>query len=135
MRSAKLAQLHDFIVGELEGGYDTHVGERGVRLSGGQRQRIGVARALYHQPSVLVLDEATSALDPRTEAAILEHLGSMEGTRTTITVTHRLSSVGHCDQIFLLESGRIIASGTYTEITAEQAFRDLAHTQEPVGAP
>jgi len=94
-----MAQILDFIETELPGGFETNVGERGIRLSGGQRQRIGLARALYHHPSVLILDEATSALDMATEAKLLEALRRLAGKLTMIVGAHRLSAVANCDQI------------------------------------
>jgi len=97
--ACSLAQILDFIEGELHDGFGTSVGERGIRLSGGQRQRIGLARALYHRPSLLILDEATSALDVTTEAKLLEALRSLTGKLTTIIAAHRLSAVANCDQL------------------------------------
>ena len=94
-----MAQILEFIETETRGGFDAFVGERGVRLSGGQRQRIGLARALYHSPSLLILDEATSALDVATEARLLEALGGLEGKLTMVVAAHRLSAVANCDQI------------------------------------
>jgi ATP-binding cassette, subfamily B, bacterial PglK len=94
-----MAQLLDFIEAELPDGFDTNVGERGIRLSGGQRQRIGLARALYHRPSLLILDEATSALDVATEAKLLEALRSLAGKLTMVVAAHRLSAVANCDQL------------------------------------
>ena len=99
-----MAQILDFIETETRGGFDTYVGERGVRLSGGQRQRIGLARALYHRPSLLILDEATSALDVATEARLLEALRGLEGKLTMVVAAHRLSAVANCDQIVDLAS-------------------------------
>ena len=93
------AQLLDFIETELRDGFSTHVGERGIRLSGGQRQRIGLARALYHRPSLLILDEATSALDTTTEAKLLDALRSLAGKLTMVVAAHRLSAVANCDQL------------------------------------
>jgi ABC-type bacteriocin/lantibiotic exporter with double-glycine peptidase domain len=87
---------------------NTFVGERGVRLSGGQRQRIGIARALYNNPEVLVFDEATSALDVKTEREVMAAIDSFKGSKTIIIVTHRLTTVEHCDKIFQIESGRLI---------------------------
>ena len=97
-----MAQILDFIEGELPDGFDTNTGERGIRLSGGQRQRIGLARALYHRPSLLVLDEATSALDIATEARLLEALRSLAGKLTMVVAAHRLSAVENCDQLLNL---------------------------------
>jgi ATP-binding cassette, subfamily B, bacterial PglK len=94
-----MAQILDFIEAELRDGFETKVGERGIRLSGGQRQRIGLARALYHRPSLLILDEATSALDVATEAKLLKALRSLTGKLTTIIAAHRLSAVANCDQL------------------------------------
>jgi len=93
------AQILDFIETELRDGFDTIVGERGIRLSGGQRQRIGLARALYHRPSLLILDEATSALDVATEARLLEALRGLEGKLTMVVAAHRLSTLAGCDQL------------------------------------
>ncbi|MBM6404308.1 ABC transporter ATP-binding protein [Phycicoccus sp. CSK15P-2] len=109
------AELDDLIA---ERGLDVEVGERGVGLSGGQQQRIGIARALYHRPSVLVLDEATSALDNVTEHAVTSALARAEGEVTSVVVAHRLSTVRRCDQILFLEGGRVAASGTFDEVVA-----------------
>jgi len=99
-----MAQILDFIEAELRDGFETKVGERGIRLSGGQRQRIGLARALYHRPSLLILDEATSALDVATEAKLLEALRSLTGKLTMVVAAHRLSAVANCDQVIDLAS-------------------------------
>ncbi len=99
-----MAQILEFIEGELPDGFDTNTGERGIRLSGGQRQRIGLARALYHRPSLLVLDEATSALDIATEARLLEALRSLAGKLTMVVAAHRLSAVANCDQLIDLSN-------------------------------
>ena len=104
-KCARMAQVHDFIVDQLPHGYDTAVGERGVRLSGGQRQRIGIARALYHDPAVLVFDEATSALDNETEAAVMEAVSALSYSKTIIIIAHRLTTVAGCDQRVTLEDG------------------------------
>jgi ABC-type bacteriocin/lantibiotic exporter with double-glycine peptidase domain len=110
LREAALgAQILDFIEKELPHGFQTTVGERGVRLSGGQRQRIGLARALYHHPQVLILDEATSALDHQTELAVMETIHRLQGTLTIITIAHRLSTLERCDRIISLENGKIMS--------------------------
>lgn len=109
------AQLEDLIE-QLPEGIKTRVGERGVRLSGGQRQRIGIARALYHERQVLVLDEATSALDSETENLITDSLKSLSGQKTMIVIAHRLSTVEHCDQVYLMEKGKVVQSGSYEEV-------------------
>jgi ABC-type multidrug transport system fused ATPase/permease subunit len=105
-RAIRAAQLDEFVAG-LPDGIDTLVGERGVRLSGGQRQRIGIARALYHDPAVLVLDEATSALDTATESGVMEAVTALHGAKTVLIVAHRLSTVAHCDRLYRLEQGRV----------------------------
>ena len=115
-RAARVANIHDFVVGELADGYRTMVGERGIRLSGGQRQRIGIARAVYHDPDILVLDEATSALDNITEQSVLQAVERMAGRKTLVMIAHRLSTVRKCDEIFLLDKGRVIAHGSYEEL-------------------
>lgn len=107
--AAQGAQILNFIESELPSGFQTIVGERGVRLSGGQRQRIGLARALYHRPQVLILDEATSALDHQTELAVMETIHRLQGTLTIITIAHRLSTLERCDRIIRLEKGRQIS--------------------------
>jgi ABC-type multidrug transport system fused ATPase/permease subunit len=114
-RALRAAQLEAF-VRELPEGLDTVVGERGVRLSGGQRQRIGIARALYHDPPVLVLDEATSALDTATEAGVMEAVRALRGEKTILIIAHRLTTVAHCDVVHRLEAGRIVASGRLDEL-------------------
>ncbi len=126
-RSARMAELHDFVANHLEDGYDTQVGERGVRLSGGQCQRIGIARALYHNPDILVLDEATSALDGETERAVMDAVHNLSKAKTIILVAHRLSTVRQADKIFLLDQGVVSASGTYEELMTEsESFKSMA---------
>ena len=122
VRAARLAHLHDFILSELPKGYDTGIGERGVRLSGGQRQRIGIARALYHDPAVLVLDEATSALDNMTESVIMEALATLSRQKTILMVAHRLTTVRDCDMIVVLDRGRISDIGTYHELMEREGI-------------
>jgi len=104
------------LLGQLPEGVDTLLGERGVRLSGGQRQRVALARAFYHQRSVLVMDEATSALDNETEHEIVEEIKRLKGLITTIIIAHRLTTVEHCDRIYLLEKGKLVSSGTAKEM-------------------
>jgi ABC-type multidrug transport system fused ATPase/permease subunit len=113
--SLRLAEIDDFVAA-LPDGVDTVVGEHGVRLSGGQRQRIGLARALYNQPRVLVLDEATSSLDSNTESRILDTIATLRGSLTIITVSHRLSTLKHCDRIYFLRDGRVTSVGTFEDL-------------------
>jgi ABC-type multidrug transport system fused ATPase/permease subunit len=124
--AARIANLHDFVSRELKDGYQTLIGERGVRLSGGQRQRIGIARALYKSPKVLILDEATSALDNLTERAVMEAVNNLSSKVTIVLIAHRLTTVRNCDQIILLDRGKMLAVGTYDELMAtNERFRDL----------
>lgn len=126
-RAARIANLHEFVSSELPQQYQTTVGERGVRLSGGQRQRIGIARALYHNPQVLILDEATSALDNLTEQAVMEAVHNLGEQITIIIIAHRLSTVKSCDTIFLLEKGELKAQGMFDEVTqANERFKAMA---------
>lgn len=113
---SKLASLHSFVANEFPEKYESRTGERGVRLSGGERQRVGIARALYHDPDVLILDEATSALDNATERLVMEAVDSLAPSKTVIIIAHRLSTVKNCDTIFFLEDGIVSAQGTYDEL-------------------
>jgi ATP-binding cassette, subfamily B, bacterial PglK len=115
-RALKSAQLWDFVDG-LPNKTHTIVGERGVRVSGGQRQRIGIARALYHEPQVLVLDEATSSLDIETETEVMSGIRALQGFKTIIIVAHRLSTVQHCDRLYRIEDAQIVAEGSFKELT------------------
>jgi ABC-type bacteriocin/lantibiotic exporter with double-glycine peptidase domain len=112
LRQARLVDL----VEELPSGVNTVIGERGVRLSGGQRQRVALARAFYYGRNVLVMDEATSALDNDTEKEIVSEIQRLKGLKTMIVIAHRFSTVEHCDRIYKLEGGRIVATGTPQEL-------------------
>nr|WP_272506271.1 ABC transporter ATP-binding protein [Salinibacter ruber] len=125
--AARRAHICEFVENELPGRWDTVVGERGVKLSGGQRQRIGIARALYHQPSVLVFDEATSALDQATEASVMRAIHELEGDHTMLMIAHRLSTVRRADNIVMLEKGRKVGEGTYRELSESHSkFKSMA---------
>jgi ATP-binding cassette, subfamily B, bacterial PglK len=109
------AQLTELIA-ELPEGIETVLGERGVRLSGGQRQRVGIARALYHEREILVLDEATAALDNETEKLVNDAIKALSGTKTLIIIAHRLTTIEHCDRVYLLEKGCVVKSGSYSDV-------------------
>ncbi len=128
-QAACVASIAEFIGSELPAGYDTVIGERGVRLSGGQRQRIGIARALYHDPDVLVLDEATSALDTITEEAVMESIRALARRKTIIMIAHRITTVKDCDMIYLMENGKITAQGTYSALMdSSETFRAMSRS-------
>ncbi len=125
LTAIKQAQLEDFVDGLTEG-LDTVLGEHGARLSGGQQQRIGIARALYHDPEVLVLDEATSSLDTETEKEITAAIDNLRGIKTLVIIAHRLSTVRQCDRLIYLENGKLADSGTFEELASgNDAFRNL----------
>lgn len=126
LQVAQVADIADFIENELKAGFESEIGEKGVRLSGGQRQRLGLARALYRRPAVLVLDEATSALDSITEKGIIESLKSFSDDLTTIIIAHRLSTVRHADAIYIMSEGNIVAKGTYQSLMqSNDTFKNM----------
>ncbi|KIX91270.1 multidrug ABC transporter ATP-binding protein [Staphylococcus microti] len=127
--AAKKANAHDFIM-TLPNGYDTEVGERGVKLSGGQKQRLSIARIFLNDPPILILDEATSALDLESEAIIQEALEVLSHDRTTLIVAHRLSTITHADRIVVIENGQVVESGTHQELMQQQgAYQRLYNIQ------
>ncbi len=128
-RVARLAHAHEFIT-ELDDGYDTIIGERGVRLSGGQRQRLAIARAMLADPRILILDEATSSLDTQSERFIQASLGELMQGRTSFVIAHRLSTVVHADRIVVLDGGRIADQGTHEQLLAEsELYRAMVYLQ------
>jgi subfamily B ATP-binding cassette protein MsbA len=126
---SRIAHCDEFILG-FEKGYDTVVGERGVKLSGGQRQRIAIARAILADPRILILDEATSSLDSESEAMIQDGLKSLRRGRTTFVIAHRLSTIRSADQILVIEDGQIIERGNHVQLLARQGrYRHLYEKQ------
>ena len=115
--AAKIANAHEFIM-EKEGGYNSSVGDRGVKLSGGQRQRISIARAILKNPPILILDEATAALDTESERAVQEALERLMSSRTTIAIAHRLSTIRDSDEIIVMKDGQVVERGTHASLTA-----------------
>lgn len=127
--AAQIANIDEFITNDLPNGYNTQVGERGVKLSGGQRQRIGIARAIYHKPKLLVLDEATSALDGISEETVMSAINNLSGKKTIILIAHRLTTIKQCDLIHIIKDGRILASGNYEDLLKScDYFRKMAQS-------
>lgn len=125
--AARIARLDDFVSEALPEGYETRVGERGMRLSGGQRQRIGIARALYYDADLIVFDEATSALDNVTEKQVMESIDALPGNKTVILIAHRLSTLKKCDRLIVMERGKVVGVGSWDEMLASNAqFQALA---------
>jgi ATP-binding cassette subfamily B protein len=129
IEAAKMADVYDNIM-QLEHGFETKLGERGVTLSGGQKQRIAIARALVTQPQILILDDSLSAVDTETEDTILGHLEKFMKDRTTIIISHRISAIQHCDHILVLEDGEIIESGTHEEILGNKKLYAMLYEQQ-----
>jgi len=120
--AARHAYLDHFIEGLAEG-YDTRVGDRGIRLSGGQRQRLFIARELFKNPNLLILDEATSALDSESERAIQVSIDALRGRMTVVIIAHRLSTVRNADKVFVLDQGELVEQGTYAELRETEGSR------------
>ena len=121
MAAAKIANADDFIM-EKEQGYDTNIGDRGVKLSGGQRQRLSIARAILKNPPILILDEATAALDTESERIVQEALDRLMSSRTTIAIAHRLSTIKNADEIIVMQDGRIVERGKHSELIAKNGY-------------
>jgi len=135
IEAAKLANANDFIQ-EFEFGYDTVIGERGVRLSGGQRQRIAIARAILKDPNILIFDEATSSLDTESELLVQEAIDRLMRGRTAFVIAHRLSTIQNADRVIVIDEGRIVQLGTHTTLIHEEGLyrklHDLQFQDEPV---
>ena len=136
IEAATAANAHDFLC-KLPNGYDTIVGERGHTLSGGERQRISIARAILHDPRILILDEATSSVDTETEYKIQEALDRLVADRTVFAIAHRLSTLRRADRIFVIDEGRMIESGTHRELLAlpDGTYRRLCELQQELTLP
>ena len=128
-RAAKIANAHGFI-SQLESGYQTNIGDGGNRLSGGQKQRIAIARAVFKNPAILILDEATSALDTESERLVQDALFKLMKDRTSLVIAHRLSTIQHCDEICVLQAGRIVERGTHAQLlVASGVYKKLVEMQ------
>ncbi len=117
IRAAKIANAHEFII-QQEAGYNSMIGDKGMKLSGGQRQRLTIARAIFKNPEILILDEATSSLDTESERLVQDAINKMMQNRTSIVIAHRLSTIRHADEIIVMQKGRIVERGNHEELLA-----------------
>jgi subfamily B ATP-binding cassette protein MsbA len=129
VQAARMANAHRFIA-EFDNGYETMVGNRGVRLSGGQRQRLAIARALLKNPDVLIFDEATSALDTESEMLVQEAIDRLMANRTTLVIAHRLSTIKHADRIVVMDKGQIVQQGTHEELVEHDGLYRKLYTMQ-----
>jgi subfamily B ATP-binding cassette protein MsbA len=130
IKAARIANAHEFII-HTEQGYDTIIGDRGIRLSGGQRQRLSIARAVFKNPSILILDEATSALDTESEQSVQLALDNLMEGRTTLVIAHRLSTIKDADEILIMKDGEIIERGTHLNLLKQEStYRKLTQLQK-----
>jgi subfamily B ATP-binding cassette protein MsbA len=128
--AAKVANAHEFIM-QTNKGYDTNIGDSGVKLSGGQKQRISIARAILKNPPILILDEATSSLDTQSEKLVQDALNNLMKNRTSIVIAHRLSTIQHADKIIILHEGKVVEEGTHKELlTNNKYYKKLYDLQD-----
>ena len=129
IEAAKIANAHEFII-EKEDGYDTIIGDRGIKLSGGQRQRLSIARAILKNPPILILDEATASLDTESERIVQEALDRLMSSRTTIAIAHRLSTIKNADEIIVLNEGKIVERGKHEELILLNGYYRKLHDMQ-----
>ena len=130
--AAKVANAHEFIM-QMPEGYDTNIGDRGIKMSGGQRQRLSIARAVLRNPPVMILDEATSALDTESERLVQDALISLMQNRTSLVIAHRLSTIQHADEIVVMQNGEIVERGNHQELMSREGVYKKLHDMQTIG--